>query len=173
MSTQIRNPKSEIRGNSEARSPKRGCPSCVLWCLPISSTSRAYLSAKRTNVNSRGCQPTETAPQNGLDPGGVEQWASACVVRVGIPNDSTPPGLASSLPQFSGFHPELFTFGPSGASATRVRAILFLRLFRWLNRAHLWPYPSAKRTNMNSRGWQPTETRFQDHLDPERVEQHD
>ena len=83
---------------------------------PVAFTRRGRVpSAKRMNVNSRGCEPTETPRQNRLDPGGVEP--SACLgIGSGPRLHSTPPGSRPVWHAFSGFHPELFTSGPSGAA---------------------------------------------------------
>src|SRR6266404_3980670 len=58
----------------------RATPSCRRRIASSVKHPNPSTSAKRMNVNSRGCQPTERAMQRLFDPEGVEQFGQSEII---------------------------------------------------------------------------------------------
>jgi len=100
---------------------------------------RPSASAERMNVNSRGCQPTETRPPHtALGPAGAEQcaanvetWDSPRSERqCGDTPHAALPGPGSVRASLRGLRPRLFTFFTFGETCL---------LHRWCTHAHNEP----------------------------------
>ena len=116
-------------------------------------------SAKRMNMNSRGCQPTEQCPKTHPTLNGSDNTILFGPFRAVM---------------FCRFVPWV---SPTAIQVVRLRRTSVQRWTVWQHlrnhscRACTIQFTSAKRMNMNSRGCQPTEQRPQNTFDPEGVQQ--